>query len=329
LFYGPEGSGKERGALAFAKALNCSVEKDDFCGKCSQCIKIDHYSHPDVHYLFPMPSNVKEEDVVKILKEKREDHDAVIRFNRISTISIQHVRMLQRELQLKPFESKMKLAIIRDVDNMKEETANAFLKTLEEPPSGTVIILITSRLSSLLPTMISRCHKLYFRPFVGEELITQLIRKGFEENTKLHTAVSLSSGNLAQTIEMMRGDFFEEQEIANDLLEKAYNKERFAIVDSIEKLSLGRNFERVRSFLTFYLVWFRDLLVMMEGSSDVLLTIPGRNEKLNRHLKYHSRKGLIKALTDIEHYRRALNQNVNLKLVLILFLLRLQEGEYA
>ena len=329
LFYGPPGSGKERAAFAFARALNCLRGDSDFCGTCAQCVKIDHFNHPDIHYLFPMPSGIKEEEISKIIMEKREDRDAVIRFSRLSIISIEHIRMLQRELQLKAFDSPAKFVIVRDAEKMGEEAANAFLKTLEEPPAESVIVLITANISSLLPTIVSRCARLYFRPLTPEEMIRRLTLAGEVEDERLRSAVAFSDGNISRAREMLRGDFFEERCIANDLLENAYHGEMIAALERIDSLSLTRDLDRVREFLTVYLLWFRDLLSMAEGSSTAHLINRDRLDDLEGHLRYHSRHGLMKALEDVESYRRAVGGNVNLSLVLTVFLVRLQAGEYA
>jgi DNA polymerase-3 subunit delta' len=330
LFFGPSGSGKERAAFALAKAMHCPVVPSDFCGTCQKCSKVDHFNHPDVHYIFPMPSNIEEEEMEKILEEKRKDPDTRIRFNRASSISITQMRMLQKDLQLKPFESGKRIVIIRDAQTLTEEAANAFLKTLEEPPVDTVIVLMTSQLSSLLPTIVSRCHKIYFRPYVADEL-TRLLRDSFagkEEDGDLRSIVAFSKGDIQKAKEIVRGDFTDLRNSANDLLRCAYEKQRYEVIRSIEVLSIGRDKEKARDIFTIFLLWFRDLLLLTEGAPVECLVNRDRYKELSQRVESHSRRGLLHAIDDVDTYRRSLSENVNLTLVLNLFLLRVLEGTY-
>lgn len=138
IFAGPEGSGKRAMALALAQAVNCPNQKDgDACGTCSTCTRIargDHY------------------DVVIVEPEK----DA-------ATIKIDQVRRgIMDVVGYRPFEAQRRVFIIDPVDALTWEGQSALLKTLEEPPSSAMLILITAYPDSLLPTVQSRCRRLRF-----------------------------------------------------------------------------------------------------------------------------------------------------------------------
>ena len=142
LFSSGELQSLESVALALAKTLSCQnpERKDgqavDCCDQCLSCRKIDHQNHPDVHWLRPESKS------------------------RIITVA--QIRELMREIQLKPKESVHKVAIIVAAERLRLEGANAFLKTLEEPPPGSVIILLTTDPQKVLPTLVSRCLRLSF-----------------------------------------------------------------------------------------------------------------------------------------------------------------------
>ena len=156
LFCGESGIGKKTTAMNFAKAVNCLQTKNipnstqdsflpithhpspftgfDACEVCDSCLKINAGTHPDVVTIAP------EERIIKI----------------------EEIRAIEEALSFKPYEGKKKIVIVDDADSMNPPAANAFLKTLEEPPESTLIILITSRPDRLPATIRSRCSKISF-----------------------------------------------------------------------------------------------------------------------------------------------------------------------
>jgi DNA polymerase III subunit delta' len=141
LLSGDSGIGKTLAALNYAKAINClSPVNSDSCDKCSSCIKIDSSSHPDVVSISP------ENDEIKI----------------------ESIRHAEEILRLKPYEGLIKILIVDDADRMNIGAANAFLKTLEEPPQDCLIILISASPDRLPDTVRSRCMHVRFRPLSTE-----------------------------------------------------------------------------------------------------------------------------------------------------------------
>lgn len=135
LFVGDDHLKKREIALFIAKALNCqeALIKEDCL--CENCLKIDSFNHPDVVWVRPASSQ---------------------------KLKIDNVRTVIRQLYLKPYEGKYKVFIVEEADTLTEEAQNAFLKTLEEPPKNSVIILLASQKESLLETIISRCQIIKF-----------------------------------------------------------------------------------------------------------------------------------------------------------------------
>jgi DNA polymerase-3 subunit delta' len=134
LFAGALGLGKTRMAKEFFKALNCLENNGDACDKCRSCLKVTAGYHPDLTELNPLTRWIKVDDVREVLAD----------------------------VGLKPFEARMKCIIIEPAEHLNIESANALLKTLEEPPSSTVIFLISHRPKLLLPTIVSRCQFIRF-----------------------------------------------------------------------------------------------------------------------------------------------------------------------
>ncbi len=151
LFYGAEGVGKRTVAEVFAKALNCTRGRDslDACDVCSSCLKIDHGNHSDVITIRAQGQFIK----------------------------IQEIRELQEQMKFSPFEGGKRIFIIGDADRMNIASANAILKTLEEPSASNILILITSRPHQLPATVLSRCQQLRFNPLRRETIASFLEEK--------------------------------------------------------------------------------------------------------------------------------------------------------
>ncbi len=154
LLSGDRGIGKRLAALNYAKAINCLQPVDfDCCDRCISCRKIDHDNHPDV--LTITLQNMGD----KLDLKKRETKD----INRYE-IPIEAVRKIEEMLSFKPSEGNKKIVIIDDADTMNDHAANAFLKTLEEPPSDSVLLLISPNPDALPATVMSRCINMRFYP---------------------------------------------------------------------------------------------------------------------------------------------------------------------
>jgi DNA polymerase-3 subunit delta' len=150
LFAGAEGIGKRQMALALAAFLQCEQRDDDACGTCAACRQIAAGSHPDVQ-------------TVGIPPGKKE-------------IPVDRIRELRRFVQLRPVGGKAKVAIVDDAQMLTIAAQNALLKTLEEPPSGSFLILVANNLDALLPTVRSRCQPVRFAPLPAETVVDILVR---------------------------------------------------------------------------------------------------------------------------------------------------------
>jgi DNA polymerase-3 subunit delta' len=154
LFHGPAGIGKKAVALSVIKYIFCENEpyKEehlDSCSSCASCRKLESDNHPDLIMVEPENSYIK----------------------------IGVIRELRKKLTFGKYDAKFKFCIINDAECMRAEPANALLKTLEEPSGDVVIILITSKVNMLLPTIISRCQKLRFNPLKNSDIKGELVSR--------------------------------------------------------------------------------------------------------------------------------------------------------
>jgi DNA polymerase-3 subunit delta' len=168
LFAGPRGVGKMTAALEFARALLCSRGGEDACGRCESCRLTGGGAHPDLLTVTP--------------EEKKK------------YIRIEQVRDAQGFLSLKAAAGKRKVVIFDPAERLTLSAVNAMLKTLEEPPPGGQIILVSSNVGALPPTVISRCRKVNFG-FLGDEEVAEVLEKKGWIPEKAAAAASLAEGS--------------------------------------------------------------------------------------------------------------------------------------
>ena len=177
LFLGNEGIGKKWVAIQFAKAINClegEIGKGDACDRCLSCKKIDHQLHPDVLIIEPEGQ----------------------------TLRVDQVRQTQRDLAYRPYEGHRRVCVLTAADRMAPNMSNTLLKTLEEPPLHTVIILLANNPRLLLPTILSRCQPIRFHPLPIPLVSNWLMeREGFNEK-EAHLLASLSEGSPGKALEI-------------------------------------------------------------------------------------------------------------------------------
>lgn len=175
LFVGPDAVGKFTAARLMAKGLLCQGPKSsplDACGECPACIKVDGGNHADLHV---------------VTTDERQ-------------LKIDAIRAAERSLRLRPVEGGVKLLLVEDAHRMNVQAQNALLKTLEEPPGQTHIVLTTSRLRNILPTVVSRCQRVAFRSLPQAEVVATLMRERGVAEPQARLLASLAGGSLGRAM---------------------------------------------------------------------------------------------------------------------------------
>lgn len=175
IFAGPSGVGKKTVALRLAARTNCLQPLgNDLCGSCSSCVKAASGNHPDIQLVAPDKTSIK----------------------------IDQIRDLNQEAQFRPFEGKARFFILDQAERMTAEAANALLKTLEEPPATTHIVLVTAYPARLLATIRSRCQTFTFQPISRHTIIEYLSRETELKDADLRASFANGSIGTALSIDI-------------------------------------------------------------------------------------------------------------------------------
>lgn len=177
LFYGPEGIGKRLAALELAKAINCHEAQADACGACLSCRKIAHGNHADVKVIMPSGKS--------------------------RIINVETVDMMAELSAYRPFEGAWRVFVIEDADRMGLPAQNHFLKTLEEPPSATVFVLMTQFPKLLLPTIRSRCQQVRFGALRPETVKELLLRDRDLPPESAMAIAAVSQGQMSRALDLV------------------------------------------------------------------------------------------------------------------------------
>jgi DNA polymerase-3 subunit delta' len=289
LFLGNEGIGKQWTALQFAKAVNClegGSDREDACDHCSSCKKIDHQVHPDILLIEPEGQ----------------------------TLKVDQVRQMKKDLTYQPYEGKRRICILTAADRMAPNMANILLKTLEEPPLHTVIILLANSPRLLLPTILSRCRPIRFNPLPISLVARWLMgRKGLDEK-EAHLLASLSEGSPGKALEI-------EEEIREiprkELLEswvglRSLPFEKMAIW--IEALPSHR--ENLLLILEVARTLLRDLVMVKVLKKDSKLIHADLAEEMKAVATKWSLSFLLKRIEILHQTTLAIRRNANTTLAL-------------
>ncbi len=294
LITGPEHIGKMTLARTFAQALNCVAEVGSRpCGECRACRLIAEDKHPDVRVIRPEMSA-----------------------RGAPSLKIEQIRQLQQELSLSAYEARYKIAILSRFDAANASAANAFLKTLEEPPSNVILLLTAADADTLLPTINSRCRAIRLRPIatslIEETLMTTRHVKTEEANLLAH----LADGRLGWAVRAHEDAALLQERAAHlDALYRGLDGSlvtRFALAES-----LSRKAETLPPMLTTWLSWWRDVALLAYGRrADEALSNIDQAELIHEMAGRWSRPGVLSALQQTEAALRQLGRNANARLVL-------------
>ena len=331
LFYGPDGVGKRAVALAFAQSLQCLNEGERPCNECQACRKVSRMLHPDVHLLFPYPNDVDSADIAERIKQLGENPYVPVDFvrrpsltdtskvsNKQSIYTVARINEeLRRAMSFKPVEGTYKIAILTDVESMRQEAANAFLKLLEEPGPATVFVLITSRPDKVLPTIMSRCQQLRFGPLSHKDIESALVDSLDLEPAKASTLARMANGSYSRALDLAENeDLLESRQLILEYIRFSYTQNTDKLSDVIEQLNtLGR--ERLKGVLLLMLGWIRDLMLYKTVGDDSLMINLDQKETIERFCKNVPNANIDAMVRIVEEAIELVGRNVQVYLILV------------
>ena len=297
VFAGYEGVGKKFSALMLAKALNCREKQDDACDRCVSCHKIDSGNHPDVRIIEPDGQFIK----------------------------IDQIREMQKDAGYKAFEGRRKVYIIDHAETMRDEAANALLKTLEEPSAECVIILVTANVYALLPTVLSRCQFIRFVALGVEKLVELLTQRRQLDEQRARLIASLSEGCPGRALSMDADALLEKRARVEALFHTLSSglQDVRVLFKEVERLVSEK--DEIHEYLDLMLLWYRDMHLLREqgearfvANSDAVARLQTAAEQCST--------GQIRRLFDIVYNtKRDILRNANLQLTLEVMLISLTE----
>lgn len=281
LFSGPEGVGKRTLAIRMAKALNCLGEVSGIepCGTCRSCHKADTGSHPDILLLEP-DGNV---------------------------FKVDQVRELIGEIAFRPFEGRRRVFVLDGSDRMNEAAANCLLKTLEEPPPDSLLILISSNAFALLPTIVSRVQTLKFQP-VGEHEIEAFLEERGSSAMQARQAARLSGGSVAAALSFDPAVFEKTREAGFTLFALMCRNDDaglFEFLSGVPKLEGG-----IEALLKIGVSILRDLVIMNDFQDAEAALHRDRIAELSELQGFFPRDIAAGLLQDVESFFRKQRYNL-------------------
>ncbi len=299
IINGEKSSGKEFIAKIFAMALQCEKEGTEPCNECRSCKQALSKNQPDIIYVSHEKPN---------------------------TISVDDIRaQVNNDVAIKPYSSKYKVYIINEAEKMTVQAQNAILKTLEEPPSYAVIVLLVSNVNSLLPTILSRCVTLNMKP-VRDELIRKFLMEELQvPDYKANVCVGFARGNVGKAKLLASSEEFENIKAeALSLLKYIKDMEMQEIVAAIKKINEYKL--EIQDYFDIIAIWYRDVLLFKATMDANQLIFRDEIQTLRKIAARCSYEGIEKVIEALSTAKKRMEANVNFDLLMELLLLEIQEN---
>ncbi|MCR5672436.1 MAG: DNA polymerase III subunit [Lachnospiraceae bacterium] len=301
LITGESMQGKEFIARIFANALVCENPSHGFdpCGKCRSCIQAASGNHPDI---------------------------ITVTHDRPGTVSVDDVRtQIVSDVQIKPYQSKWKIYIMNEAEKMTPQAQNALLKTLEEPPEYTVIILLSTSEAAMLPTILSRCVRLDMRP-VEDKIVRQYLMKEVKiPDYQADVCVAFARGNIGKARSLAVSEDFEGiKDEAVRILKFIKKMDTADLIGSLRKLEEYRL--SVDDLLDIMMIWYRDVLLYKATMDADAIVFKDEGERIRKEASESSYDGIETIIACIEKTKERLKANVNFELAMELLLLTIKES---
>ena len=299
ILNGEKGSGKKTLAAVVAKSLQCESGEADPCGTCKSCLQAESGNQPDIIWVTHEKPNV---------------------------ISVDEIRtQILNDIELKPYSSRYKIYIVPDAQLMNTQAQYAILKTLEEPPEYAIIMLLTNNVDKFLPTIISRCIVLNFRPVEPLHMVDYLVNQIGIDREKARFCTDFAQGNLGKAVRLaISPDYNEIKEDSLRLLRRIQDMDMDEIIQAVR--NMGKYKLDITDYIDIMTMWFRDLLMVKISNSPNKLIFKDEFSVMKKQASHVSYEGLEEILQALDKLKIRLEANVNFDIAMELMLLTMKEN---
>ena len=299
IINGERNAGKEFIAKVFAMALQCEKKEVEPCGECHSCKQALSNNQPDIIYISHEKPN---------------------------TIGVEDIRaQINNDIVIKPYSSPRKIYIVNEGEKMTPQAQNALLKTLEDPPEYAVIVILTTNVEALLPTVLSRCVVLNMKP-VSDALVKKYLMEQLGvPDYKANICVAFARGNIGKAKLLASSEEFEKvKDEAISLVKNINDMEIHEIVKAIKKISEYK-FD-VNDYLDILMAWYRDVLFFKATKDVNSLVFKEEIQQIMRVSDRSTYEGIETIVNALQSAKKRLEANVNFDLTMELLLLAIQEN---
>lgn len=299
IINGEKGSGKKLLAGIFAQTLQCKKGGLEPCMECQSCKQSVSQNQPDI---------------IRITHEKP------------GTISVEDIRQqLNGDILIKPYSSLYKIYIIDEAEKLTIQAQNALLKTIEEPPIYAVILLLTTNVGMLLPTIQSRCVTLHLKP-VSSALIEKYLMEDLEiPDYYANICTAFAQGNVGKAKRLaLSEDFKEMLSHALHLVKYISEMEVPELIEDLKRINTYKM--EINDYLDLLIVWYRDVLLFKATRDADSMVFSEELISIREKARHSSYEGLERIIKALEKTKIRLNANVNFDMALELLLLTMKEN---
>lgn len=333
LFTGNSGSAKLAIAIAYARFLNCSKKlADDSCGTCLSCIKYNTLSHPDLHLIFPVLKlggtkvnisdnfvNAWRNFIMKNIYGSLDDWINTFgkenKTGEKGTIYKDEVIAIHKKIALKNFESHYRVILIWMPEQMDAKTSNKLLKLFEEPPSGTIFLLVSENSKKMLTTIISRLQEIKINDFSSKDLFS-FFKKNNLSPERIMELKNLADSDLGKMIQFLEDDIKEYDSFDDFALwmRITYKKDILSISKWVDSISTkGRKNQKL--FLSYAIKIVRECLIFNFTSNKLLKTNEKEFDFISKFAPFIHEENSINIFEEIDRSINAIDRNANAKIL--------------
>lgn len=299
ILNGEKGVGKKTVASVVSKSLQCESGEPDPCGKCRSCLQAETGNQPDIIWVNHEKPNL---------------------------ISVDEIRtQIINDISLKPYSSRYKIYIVPDAQLLNPQAQNALLKTLEEPPEYAIIMLLTNNVDKFLPTILSRCVIMNFKPVEPLDMIEYLTQVVGVDVQKARFCTDFAQGNLGKAVRLaISPDYNELKENSVRLLRRIQDMEMEDIIRAVKEMSKYKL--DATDYIDIMMMWFRDILMVKISNSPNKIIFKDEYSAMRKQASSVSYEGIERIIEAMDKLKIRLEANVNFDIAMELMLLTMKEN---